>query len=86
MFTDLVGFIERQVKIASDPVFGNIQVPQLTNSKTFTASHFKQRKKGSRFATDVTAVKEGVITCSVHKVIIHWINAHSYSESTQGQD
>lgn len=61
-FTDLVGFIERQVKIASDPVCGNIQDLQLTNSKTSNASHFKQRKRGSSFATNVTAVKEGVIT------------------------
>ena len=62
MFADLVGFIERQVKIASDPVFGNIQDPQLTNSKASTVSHFKQRKKGSSFATNVTTVKDGVIT------------------------
>lgn len=61
MFTDLVGFIERQVKIASDPVFSNIQDPQLTNFKTSTASHFKQRKKGSSIATNVIAVKEGEI-------------------------
>lgn len=40
MFADLVGFIERQVKIPSGPVFGYIQGPQHTNFKTPTASNF----------------------------------------------
>ena len=34
-FTDIVTFIERQVKIISDPVFGDIQnTPPDTGSKT----------------------------------------------------
>lgn len=60
LFKDLVFFIEKQVKIASDPLFGNIQDSHLPIPKASSASHLKQRKKGSSFATNVTAVKEGV--------------------------
>ncbi len=59
MFTDLVTFVEKQVKIVSDPLFGNIQdLPPVSRSKTSNASHTKQRRNGSTFATSVTAVKE----------------------------
>lgn len=57
LFTDLVAFIEKQVKIASDPLFGNIQDPQLSTPKTSNSSYTKQRKKGS-FATNVTTVNK----------------------------
>lgn len=57
VFTDLVTF----VKIASsDPLFGNIQDLQpISHSKASDASHPKQWRKGSAFATSVNAVKEG---------------------------
>lgn len=61
-FSDLVAFIETQVRILSDPLYGNIQDLPSTNYKASNAGHLKQRKKGSSFATNVTAVKEGVIT------------------------
>lgn len=56
-FTDLVAFIEQQVKIASGPHFGNIQDLQSgTSSKASTSIKLKKRR--STFATNVTAVKE----------------------------
>ena len=59
LFVDLVTFIEKQVKIASDPLFGNIQDSPPTKSKSSKTSHFIQRKKESSFATNVTTIKEG---------------------------
>nr|XP_057925588.1 uncharacterized protein LOC131127575 isoform X1 [Doryrhamphus excisus]XP_057925589.1 uncharacterized protein LOC131127575 isoform X1 [Doryrhamphus excisus] len=59
VFTDLVTFIERQVKIASDPLFGNIQDSQRTNFKASNSNHTNQRKKQSSFATNVTEVQDG---------------------------
>lgn len=59
LFTDLVAFIEKQVKIASDPLFGNIQDPQHSTPKGFNSNNTKPRKKGS-FATSVTAVNKHV--------------------------
>lgn len=55
VFTDLVAFIIKQVKVASDPVFGNIQDSQ-SGSSFKVSSSTKQRKKGSSFATNVSTV------------------------------
>lgn len=58
MFSDLVGFIEKQVRTATDPLFGNIQDTQTSSSKGSIPSQIKDLKerKGSSFATNVTAV------------------------------
>ncbi|KAK0136293.1 hypothetical protein N1851_027802 [Merluccius polli] len=60
-FTDLVHFIERQVKIALDPVFGNIQDPQSLNTKASSSSQQRERRKGSSYATNVTPVREDAV-------------------------
>lgn len=55
-FADIVGFIERQVKILTDPVFGNIQdVPKSLVHKEENGAKPSplSRAKGSSFATPV---------------------------------
>lgn len=59
-FKDLVSFIERQVKIISDPLFGDIQdtasgTPSLKNVK-FKSYPKSGKPRGSSFATAVTIV------------------------------
>ena len=63
MFVDIVNFIQRQVKIAMDPVFGDIQdAPALVavkdSGRIKSLPHSKIR--GSSFATTVTTVTKGV--------------------------
>ncbi|XP_017297078.2 uncharacterized protein LOC108251331 [Kryptolebias marmoratus] len=53
LFTDLVAFIEKQVKVASDPLFGNIMDFQQLNSKNSNKSFTNQKKRGSSYATNV---------------------------------
>ena len=60
LFSDLVSFIERQVRIVSDPLFGNIHESQpVTSSKSFPPKQIREtrRHKGSSFATSVTAME-----------------------------
>lgn len=58
LFIDLVNFVEKQVRIASDPLFGNIQDSKCTScNKPPTVSEPRHRKQGT-FATGVTAMKE----------------------------
>lgn len=59
--SDIVCFLEMQVKIVTDPVFGNIQDTNAASSKGMnrTSSNFKIRMKGSSFATTVTSVETG---------------------------
>ena len=59
MFPDIVIFVERQVRIATDPVFGNIQdAPSLLFKESVRAKQAPRSKiKGSSFATTVTAVE-----------------------------
>ncbi len=60
MFSDIVTFIERQVKIAMDPVFGDIQdAPTLSVLKGSGRTNTIPRSKvgGSSFATSVTSFK-----------------------------
>lgn len=62
-FTDVVGFIERQMKIASDPLFGDIQdTPSTTANKDARKSRFEpsSRAKGSSFATTIATVERKV--------------------------
>lgn len=60
-FSDLVDFIERQVKILSDPLFGNIQdAKPAATVKSSTKTREKSRPRGSSFATAVTPVKTSV--------------------------
>ena len=60
-FPDIVDFVERQVKIAADPVFGNIQdSPKTMQSKNGRKENYQHHihKKGSSFATTATSVDE----------------------------
>lgn len=64
-FTDTVTFIERQVKIISDPVFGDIQTtPANTESKSVNKlksnPQSKHRFKGDSFAT-VTTIETPIV-------------------------
>ncbi|KAG1936405.1 hypothetical protein F2P79_018737 [Pimephales promelas] len=62
-FIDIVDFIERQVRIASDPLFGDIQdSPSTTANKDARKSRFESssRAKGSSFATTVATVERKV--------------------------
>ncbi|XP_039548042.1 uncharacterized protein LOC120493481 [Pimephales promelas] len=62
-FIDIVDFIERQVRIASDPLFGDIQdTPSTTANKDARKSRFESssRAKGSSFATTVATVERKV--------------------------
>lgn len=59
-FTDLVNFIERQAKIATDPLFGNLQDKSVTlkmEKPKDTVKYVKSGVKGSSFATQVTVDK-----------------------------
>lgn len=59
-FIDIVTFIEYQVKIVSDPIFGDIQNTQLTTvskNGNRTKSQSKPRFKGDSFATTVTTIE-----------------------------
>ncbi|KAK0148069.1 hypothetical protein N1851_012226 [Merluccius polli] len=60
-FPDIVSFIERQVKIVADPVFGNIQdTLKTTQIKDSSKGNYQRRTRnqGSSFATTVTSVDE----------------------------
>lgn len=57
-FPDIVDFIERQVRIAADPVFGDIHyVSKSVQSKDASKGNYQHRvrNKGSSFATTVTS-------------------------------
>lgn len=61
-FMDIVTFIERQLKIVSDPVFGDIQnTPSSTGSKPMNMNRMKSqirpKFKGDSFATTVTTIE-----------------------------
>ena len=61
-FPDLVDFMERQVKILSDPLFGNIQDDKpSTTFKTSTFSKERSRPRVSSFATTVTCPRTPVL-------------------------
>lgn len=64
-FSDIVSFIERQVSIASDPLFGNIQDTSNTSPKNKSGNRLSQNRikgKGSSFATSIAAVNPGTVT------------------------
>lgn len=72
VFSDLVMFIETQVKIFSDPLFGNIQDSHTTTtSKASTLSHVRanpiKTPRGSSFATNVSTVMGAVDTEHVQR-------------------
>lgn len=58
-FNDIVHFIERQIRILTDPVFGDIQDASSTMNKGIVGTTLKPRPrpKGSSFATTVTTVE-----------------------------
>lgn len=58
VFVDFVNFIEKQVKIVSDPLFGNINdVPPASHTKL--SIQVKQKRKSGTFATSINAIKDG---------------------------
>lgn len=59
-FSDIVEFIERQVKIASDPLFGNIQDAPVTGRKelNMVKSQASSKARGSSFATTVAPAEK----------------------------
>lgn len=63
-FSDIVYFIERQVRILTDPVFGDIQdaSPAVSRSMNRTSLKPRSRPKGSSFATTVTTVQHNNTT------------------------
>jgi len=68
-FSDIVSFVERQVSIASDPLFGNIQDTSILPPKYnvgHKVSQVRFKGRGSSFATSVEAVNTGN-TCQVQK-------------------
>ena len=68
-FKDLVSFIERQVKIISDPLFGDIQdttsgSPALRSVNRFKSQSKFSRVRGDSFAKTVTVVDTTKGSCS----------------------
>ena len=68
-FKDLVSFIERQVKIISDPLFGDIQdttsgSPALRSVNRFKSQSKFSRVRGDSFAKAVTVVDTTKGSCS----------------------
>lgn len=64
-FSDIVNFIERQVSIASNPLFGNIQDTSISAPNYKSGNKVPQLRikgKGSSFATSVAAVNSGTAT------------------------
>lgn len=60
-FTDLVSFVDRQAKMTTDPLFGDLQGPTSENEKKTSLTDRKARKekiKGSIFATSITTPRE----------------------------
>lgn len=58
-FKDVVVFIEKQVKIITDPIFGDIKDPLLSKEKETRKSRSQSLSKSKgNFATTVTAAKE----------------------------
>jgi len=78
MFSDLVKFIERQVKILSDPLFGNIQDAKQTSTvKTSTIIKSRERSSPrSSFATTVTPMETAVESNGVERNL--FISSHNY--------
>lgn len=54
-FKDLVLFVEKQVRVDSDPVFGDIQDKPLSKTKDKFPTKVKLKSGGSTFATSVSA-------------------------------
>lgn len=87
VFVDLVNFIEKQVKIVSDPLFGNIHDISSV-SQTKPSTQVKQKRKSGTFATSINTIQDGdqdnnriIITtlnvCFATTPTTHWTNAHS---------
>nr|XP_040024067.1 uncharacterized protein LOC120812302 [Gasterosteus aculeatus aculeatus] len=58
VYVDFVNFIEKQVKIVSDPLFGNINDVSPA-SYTKLSMQVKQKRKSGTFATSINAPKDG---------------------------
>ena len=57
-FKDIVIFLEKQVKIITDPIFGDIKDTPVNKDTRRSKSQPLPRTRGSNFATTVTAAKE----------------------------
>lgn len=55
-FTDIANFVEKQVRILTDPVFGNIQDTAVSTNVNKSKPHPHSRMKGTSFATTVNPV------------------------------
>lgn len=55
-FSDIANFIEKQVKILTDPVFGNIQDSPAITTKGNNKPKLQSRDKGASFATTVGTI------------------------------
>ena len=57
-FNDLVAFVDKQAKIATDPLFGELQGASTEKKEQtkFQKGRRHERLKGSSFATNVAAI------------------------------
>lgn len=62
IFSDIVDFIERQARILTDPVFGNIQDTPLSKSLNRTTSKPTLRPNKRSFATNVNTMESDTET------------------------
>lgn len=71
-FKDLVYFVDRQARIASDPLFGNIQEPVVSKDKGMAKAGYQQKTKGkkSAFATSAAPVTESKEAPSTPKEVL----------------
>ncbi|KAK7944331.1 hypothetical protein WMY93_000059 [Mugilogobius chulae] len=69
-FSDITDFIEKQVKILTDPVFGCIQDANTTSSKGTNRQRLSSRSGGASFATTVDPVEYGPQSASDKKDIM----------------
>uniref|UniRef100_A0AAZ1XPU5 CCHC-type domain-containing protein n=1 Tax=Oreochromis aureus TaxID=47969 RepID=A0AAZ1XPU5_OREAU len=61
VFSGVVEFVEKQVKIASDPLFGDIKDPPTAIRKEARKSQFYPKAKKSSFATTVAKVEGKIV-------------------------
>lgn len=56
-FMDIASFVEKQVKILTDPVFGNIQDTAISTKQMKYKTHPRSSTRGTSFATTVNTVE-----------------------------
>lgn len=63
-FTDLVHFLERQVKVLAHPLFGDISEGHATKGSVRNKIQSKGSFKGSSFATSITGTEDSIASSS----------------------